>query len=247
MGVLSARVVPVAAVGPEVRRSLYTLFQAYYDCTSFEAFEEDFLAKDHVILLEEGGRVQGFSTVKEVRVEVDGVIHVGTFSGDTVVDRRWWGTKVLGRAFLWHLFGRRLRHPLRPYWWILISKGYKTYLLMANNFPDHHPSVDGAASSTSLRVRDAFAGRLFGRWYDAARGLVVFDRSRGQLKQGIANVTPALVAGNPRVALFEALNPTWRDGTELVCVASMPWSLPFQYLLKAWRRRAARRAVAEAT
>lgn len=244
MGVLSARVVPVSDVSDEALRRMYALFERYYTCTSFEAFVEDFRAKDAVILLSDG-EIQGFSTLQEVRIEVDGRVHVGMFSGDTVVDRAWWGTKVLGRAFLWHLLKRRLRHLFRPYWWILISKGYKTYLLMANNFPEHHPNADGPSPPDRLAIRDAFAVRLFGRWYDPARGVVAFEQSRGQLRQGIADVTPALVAQNPRVALFERLNPTWREGTELVCLAAMPWLLPVHYVLKAWRTRRGPRAAAE--
>ncbi len=244
MGHLNARVVPVGSVSDSELREMYTIFERYYDNTSFEAFAGDFRAKDEAILLYHDGIV-GFSTLKEVQVEVGGRVHVGMYSGDTVVDRAWWGTRVLGRVFLWHLVKRRVRHLFRPYWWILISKGYKTYLLMANNFPEHYPTVDGPPPGDRLAVRDAFAARLFGDHFDPARGLVVFDRSRGQLKQGIADVTPALAAGNPRVALFERLNPTWREGSELVCLAAMPWLLPVHYVLKAWRRRHPRAATPE--
>ncbi len=240
MGRLRARVVPVASVSDAQVRGMYAIFERYYDCTSFASFEQDFLAKDEVILLDDG-RIVGFSTLKEVRVEVDGRMHVGMFSGDTVVDRAWWGSRVLGRAFLWHLLKRRLRHLFRPYWWVLVSKGYKTYLLMANNFPEHHPNAEGPTPPDRQAVRDAFARALFGAQFDPARGLVVFDPSRGQLRDGVADVTPGLRAGNARVALFERLNPTWRDGSELVCLAAMPWLLPVHYLLKAWRRGRARR------
>lgn len=245
MGRLSGRVVPVAEVDEATLRAMYALFARYYDCTSWEAFAADFREKDRVILLEDG-EVRGFSTLREVRVEVDGREHVGMYSGDTVLDRPYWGSRVLGRVFLWHLFVRRLRHLGRPFWWVLITKGYKTYLMMANNFPTYHPAPGAPMPDGARRVRDAFGERLFGRHYRPERGLVVFDTSRGQLKPGVADPADGLRAQDPKVAFFEAANPTWRQGTELLCLAPMTLDMPFRYLPKVWRRGVSASARSEA-
>lgn len=237
---LRARVVPVASVDEPTLRRLFALFQQYYDCVGWEAFVADFRAKDDVILLV-ADEVRGFSTLKSVRVEVGGRTRLGVYSGDTVVDRPYWGTKVLGRAFLWYLFRARLRSPLQDLWWVLISKGYKTYLLMANNFPEHYPTVGGPTPAEVTAIRDAFGASLFAPHYQAAEGVIRFPSSRGQLRPGIADVTDGLARQNPRVALFEALNPGWAQGDELMCLARMGWGMPFRYLAKAWRDRLERR------
>ena len=36
----------------------------------------------------------------------------------------------------------RLKNPFTPVWWFLISKGYKTYLLLANNFINYYPRYE---------------------------------------------------------------------------------------------------------
>jgi hypothetical protein len=231
---LRARTVPVASVGEADLASLWALFAATYDDVDEATFRADFRAKDHVILLDDGA-LRGFSTLKEVRVEVDGVPHRGTFSGDTVVHPDHWGTRVLGRAFLAHLLVRRLRHPLRPYWWVLISKGYKTYLMMANNFAEHWPRHEAPTPPATRAVMDAFGRALFADAYRADAGVVRWDTPRGRLRPGLADVTPALVRARPRVAFFEAQNPGWARGDELFCLARMDVTLPAAYAWKALR------------
>jgi hypothetical protein len=214
--------------------ALWRLFEAHYADVDEATFVADFRAKDDVILLEDGAP-QGFSTLKEVRVEVDGRAHVGMFSGDTVLARPYWGTRALGRAFLAHLVRRRLRVPTLDYWWVLISKGYKTYLLMANNFPEHWPRHEVPTPPGTRAVMDAFARALFADAWRAERGVVRWDAPRGRLRPGIADVTPELAASRPRVAFFEASNPGWAEGDELVCLARMNVGLPFTYGWKVLR------------
>lgn len=90
MTALRARTVPVASVGPAERAALWALFAETYVDVNEATFQDDFDAKDHVILLDDG-QLRGFSTLKELRVDVDGQTHVGMFSGDTVVARAYWG------------------------------------------------------------------------------------------------------------------------------------------------------------
>ena len=231
---LRARVVPVHSVDDAQLRALWALFAEHYEDVDEATFVADFREKDDVILLDDGAP-QGFSTLREVRVRVDGRTHVGMFSGDTVVARPYWGTRVLGRAFVAHLAKRRLRVPTLDYWWILISKGYKTYLLMANNFPEHWPRHEAPTPPQARVVMDAFARSLFGDAWRPERGVVRWTTPRGRLRPGIADVTPELAASRPRVAFFERSNPAWAEGDELVCLARMSLGLPLSYGWKALR------------
>ena len=231
---LRACVVPVATVTPEQRARLWLLFAETYADVDEAVFQADFASKDDVILLDDG-ELQGFSTLRELQVEVDGRVHIGMFSGDTVVARRYWGDRTLGRAFLAHLFWRRLRALHRPYWWILISKGYKTYLIMANNFPAHWPRRELATPPAVVPVMEAFGGALFGANYYADSGIVRWDVPHGRLRPGIADVTADLVQNVPRVGFFEERNPGWPKGEELFCLARMDLSVPFAYAAKFWR------------
>ena len=51
-----------------------------------------------VILIEADGRLQGFSTLRNMEARIDGRAHYAVFSGDTVVDKTGWGSRVLGRT-----------------------------------------------------------------------------------------------------------------------------------------------------
>jgi hypothetical protein len=232
---MSGRVVARERLSDADRRAMYALFSRYYEEIAPDRFSRDLDGKDYVILLhDEHGGIQGFSTIKhlEVRVPGDARVHRGLFSGDTVVAEEFWGQRVLGQLFLRHLFVQKLRHPFVPYYWMLISKGYKTYLLMANNFAEHYPRYEAATPAPMQQILDAFATTLFPTAYRPATGLIDFEHSLGQVKAGVAAITAEMLA-HPRIAFFAERNPTWVRGTELACLARMTWTMPMYYGAKA--------------
>lgn len=232
---LRAAVVSVAALTPADRRRMFELMRRYYDAVSEARFLDDLSAKDAVILLRDksGGEIQGFSTLRAVSVSVNGKPRRGVFSGDTVIDERYWGQRELGRAFLRYLLAQKLKEPFSPLYWLLISKGYKTYLMMANNFAEHWPRFERATPPEVKRLMDAFYGALYPDCYDAATGLIETPGEACRLKAGVAAVSPSLAAKNPRVEFFERANPEWRRGVELACLARMTFGMPLRYGLKA--------------
>jgi hypothetical protein len=234
---MSGRVVARQKLSADERRAMFALFSRYYEEITRERFEDDLDHKDYVILLHDAeGRVQGFSTIQHLAVRHQGRVHRGLFSGDTVVAEEFWGQRVLGQLFLRHLFAQKLRHPFEPYWWMLISKGYKTYLLMANNFAEHWPRYEAPTPPAQQEILDAFGHALFPEAYHPATGLIAFDHSLGQLKAGVAAITTELLE-HPRIAFFAARNPSWKRGTELACIARMTWSMPLYYAGKAlWKQ-----------
>ncbi len=234
MGTLSARIVGVDGLLQAERARMFALMDRYYDSVDPARFHADLANKDSVILLEDAGLIQGFSTLRTLTFEAGGRTHRGIFSGDTVVDRPYWGQRVLGRAFLMHLLREKARRPLSPLWWLLITKGYKTYLLMANNFGEHWPRYERATPPLQQSLVDGFASQMFGDDYRGERGLIVHEESLGQLKAGIADPLPDAVDRLPRVAFFLERNPGWAEGHELACIARMTWGMPLKYVLKAW-------------
>ena len=235
---LKYEVQPVAEVDEASRDVMFALFERYYDAVDRSRFEADLDAKDHVILLRdnETHTIRGFSTLRRLTFEHEGVMHRGVYSGDTVIDKDYWGGSALGRAFLFYLLREWLRRPTKPLWWFLISKGYKTYLLMANNFEEHWPRFEASTPREAKSIMDGFAQQLFGDAYYPAPGLVRHANSLGHLREDIACIDEDLLAANPRVQFFQDSNPQWSDGDELVCVARMRWSMPFTY---AWKKRRA--------
>jgi hypothetical protein len=217
------------------RDEMFALFSQYYDCIEQARFDSDLDEKDAVILLTAGGAIQGFSTLKTLPVKVGRRTHYGVYSGDTVLAREYWGQRVLGKVFLRYLFRQKLRRPLRPFWWFLISKGYKTYLLMANNFGEHWPRHEQATPADRQEILDRFGEAYFPDYYRPDSGLIVFPESLGQLKFHITPITDEQ-REVPRIAFFEEKNPSWMSGTELACLARMTWTMPLYYSFKAlWK------------
>lgn len=238
---LYAKTFKVKDVDSGLRRTMYSLLELYYDCTDWNRFNKDLDAKDAVIILFDRtmNRLRGFSTLKTAEVaREDGTLCRAVYSGDTVVEKAYWGQKVLGVAFLKYLWLQKLQRPFQPLYWFLISKGYKTYLLMANNFETHYPRYECATPKAMKRLLNDVGNHFFPENYDEETGLIQFDSSLGQLKEGIAEVGDLKQVTHPRIKYFVDTNPKWREGVELACIAEMTFFMPVQYSLKkAWTQR----------
>lgn len=231
---LKAGIVSVADLSATAQARMFQLMQTYYDQVSREQFLADLAKKSAVILLfdKADGQIQGFSTLLCVRLKREGKTLRGIFSGDTVVEKKYWGQRQLGKAFLRFLFTEKLRRPFEPLYWLLISKGYKTYLMMANNFSEYYPRFDQPTPAAKKALMDAFYSTLYGHDYDAQAGLIQPSGGAYRLKTGVAAISNLLLKNNPKIAFFQAANPGWQKGSELTCLARMTLWMPFRYALK---------------
>ena len=219
---LVARTLAVAALDDATRDAAFHLFRVAYEGTSRERFERDLAEKQHIILLHDRatGALKGFSTVLVRQVWSRRGRATVVFSGDTVIDRAYWGQKQLQLAFARLLASLKVRNPSRPLYWFLISKGYKTYLLLAHAFPRAVPRM-GTPEDPALRaVLDELATERFGEQYDRAAGLVRYETPHERVRDGVAPVTEAALA-NPHVCFFVARNPEHASGVELACLADV--------------------------
>lgn len=232
---LTATTVPVAALAPAARDAMWALLDRHYTDVTRARFDADLAAKQHAILLWAGGELRGFSTIAVLDGEAEGRPFRAVYSGDTVIDAEFQGQSALQLAFYRYIFGTRLERPGLPLFWFLISKGYKTYLLLTRNFPEHWPRRDAATPRWQQAVLDQLATRKFGAAYQRDRGILVFDPPQGRLRPGVAPVE--VVADDPDVAFFVARNPGHADGDELCCLGRVDRQLAYTYAWKAARRR----------
>jgi hypothetical protein len=219
---LAGRTIPVAALDAPTRAAAFALFRAAYENTSRERFEHDLAEKQHIILLYEraSGTLKGFSTVLVRQVASPHGAATVVFSGDTVIDPEYWGQKQLQLAFARLLVTIKLRAPWRPLYWFLVSKGYRTYLLLANAFPHAVPRVGSAAGPALRAMLDELAAERFGAQYDRALGVVRYATPHERVRDGIAPVTPSALA-NEHVRFFVERNVEHADGVELACLAKV--------------------------
>ncbi|SRR5207247_1668871 len=219
---LRSETLDIGDVSAADRRAMYEIFARHYDCVTWEHFVADLEEKNAVILLRAapGGRICGFSTQRLFRCCTAGVDVRVIFSGDTVVDRSFWGEQELGKAWCRFVSGVFYDDPDVPLYWLLISKGYRTYLYLPLFFNEFWPRVDRPTPRAVQRILDAAAGARFPSDYNSTTGLVVFPTSLGQLKPELA-VIPERRRANPHVQFFLQKNPGFAGGNELVCLAEI--------------------------
>lgn len=216
----------------EIER-MYHLFSEYYQNHTLETFEHDLYEKNHVIILRDkhDRSIQGFSTLLRVPLKKAGKNVLGVYSGDTVTNKEYWGSPALGIEFLKYLWKLKMKRPGTAVYWFLISKGYKTYLLMANNFAYHYPRLDQETPPEYKTLMNEFYAKKFGEHYHADTGIIAYEGRSCALREHVADITPELMQ-EPRVAFFQQQNPKWQDGHELTCIAKMTVWMPFKYALK---------------
>ena len=237
---LRTRVVPRASITPARADEMWALMNLCYEGSTRARFDADLAGKQHVILLETGaGALVGFSTVRMAEERHDGRPVDVVFSGDTVLHPEHWGGKALKLAFTRFVLGRRLRRPWRPLFWLLLSGGYKTYLLMMNNLPRAHPRHDRAAPDGWPAFLADLGARWFGAEYDHRAGIVRWAAQHYTVRRGIAPVDRA-TALHPHVAFFCARNPGHADGDELVCLGELRLRDLALVLVRLGLRRASR-------
>jgi hypothetical protein len=237
-GKLTALTVPANAISPQDMQRMWEVFQNYYDDISRESFEADLKPKSHVILVKDTGdqSVQGFSTLQVMRDNVQGRNVVAIFSGDTIIESSYWGQTALQKAFFRYIVKVKTQHPFAAVYWFLISKGYKTYLLLSRNFPEHWPRHEKATPPWQAAVLDVLARKKFGTAWKPEKGLLQFETCQGRLKHGVAGIEPHLLQA-PDIRFFAEKNPNHLSGEELCCIGRVDLKLAGYYPFKLLRRQ----------
>lgn len=211
----------VADLAVADRRAMYALYERYYDASSWPLFSADLADKDRALVLrDESGAIRGFSTLAVYERAFDGAPVRVVFSGDTIVDERHWGQQALAFAWLRLAGAIKAERPEVPLYWLLISKGHRTYRYLPAFSRAFHPSPDAATGADLQRLKDFLAVDRFGDAYDALAGVVRFPQSRGHLRAEYAQV-PEAHRRLPEVAFFLARNPGYAQGDELLCVCEL--------------------------
>jgi len=197
------------------RDAMYALFSTYFLGTDRGVFEQDLSEKDGVILLrdEPSGGIQGFSTFMWLRVDNT----VAFFSGDTIIDREFWGDSVLSRMWAQIAFAEAGRHPEAKMYWFLICSGYKTWRFLPVFFRQFYPNPETETPAHIQNVIDTLGRRKFGDQY--ADGIVRL-RHATPLRRGVAEITEERLR-DPQIAFFARMNPGHANGDELACLTEI--------------------------
>lgn len=206
--------------GCEIAR-MFALFSSHYDGADPAIFQADLQRKTYVITLRNcANELCGFSTLAVDEHWHEGVAHRIFFSGDTIIDPAYWGASTLQTAWL-RLVGRLLCGDQRPAYWLLTSKGHRTYRLLPlwfKTFFPHFAATDGQPQLKSLA--DSLGLARYGNMYDSKAG-VIRKYGCGDRLAGPLAAIPAKDARRCDVRFFVDRNPHFGRGDELLCLAEL--------------------------
>lgn len=212
---------------------MHTLFLRYYENAPLDTFIKDLGKKDGALVLREkdSNRIVGFTTVHVMQMEHDGKTINGLFSGDTIIEKQYWGSATFRKGYANYIGKLKLKYIGRPLYWFLISKGYKTYLLMTNNFVKYYPRPESDDPQMKAIV-EAYTDLMFPGYYNKKTKLLDFGDDYQKLKSITSPVTDDIVGKDKNIKFFIEQNPTWERGTELPCVAEISFTVYLMQLGK---------------
>lgn len=212
---------PLKAVKVSLVQQMYQIHERTHEHACFDAFTQELKRQSGVLLVRCRGdeRIVGFCTQSVCTVAAEGELVRGLFTGPAIIDSEYRALHGLRIAMFRRLFLERLKRPMAPFYWFFTAPSVNDYLQMTQRFPHHYPDIAGSAQR-DLCLAQAFGAHLFPHAFDKHRMLVDFAEGHVRPKTAEAEVP---VEARQR-AFFEGLNPTWRSGTELPCLAECDWT-----------------------
>lgn len=240
MGKLASSTSLVATLHSDEVNAMYELFHKYYENVTKEKFVKDLRDKDRVILLRDTvpkeKKIRGFCTLKEIHIQYEGKKVAGLFTGDTIIDAHYWGQTALSIEFFKNLLYTKLKSPGRELYWFLISKGYKTYLSLTNNFYNYYPRYDQETPAREKYILDTFATTTFGELYDPKTQILKCAHLYDRLKKGVAPIDDKSLK-NKKIRYFQDKNPNWQNGEELCCIGRVDTALVKKFVTKTLKKK----------
>ncbi len=163
---LTASLRGVNELAPADMDGMYALMTSHYQHVHRDVFEHDLAGKDAVILLHEveTSQLRGFSTQvcfdhEDLRI---------LFSGDTIIHPDHWGGMQLPVMFGRMMQALKREEPHRRLFWMLISKGFRTYRFLPVFFHQFYPHVDRPTPAWEQSLMDSLGQLRFANGYDPA-------------------------------------------------------------------------------
>lgn len=219
---LRSSVHDVHLLGAGERDAMFQLMAQTYANMQRDRFDSDLDAKRWVILVRspETDAIVGFSTQVLLKTCVGGKMIHALYSGDTVVDRRHWGDPALAHA--WGNFALALidRHRRRAMYWLLTSKGFRTYRYLPLFFRAYFPRYDAPTPDSARRVIDALGMAVGGGRYDPSANIIRASEGQEFVRPELGRPGSRLDTDSP-TRFFVERNPGYARGDELCCLAPL--------------------------
>lgn len=208
----------VAVCSEHEKKTFYRLLCQGFLGVSWNDFMRDFQEKDAVMILRKehsAGEIVGWSTLMVLPLVLSGEEVKGIFSGDTMVLPEHRSSTGFGVELVRYFMHVQKQFPHHRVYYILISKGWRTYKIMPFFFKEFSPRYDKPTSACDKAVMDAFGKKKYPCHYHPATGVITFSPQK--LRPESIDAIPVKVDAHTQ--FFLRSNPGYLDGNELVCVA----------------------------
>ena len=202
-------------VSDKDRNAMYSLMLDNYEGIKKSDFLGDLSKKDYVIILKSEDKICGFSTFAVFDHEVNGQKVRVAFSGDTVIVKAKRNSRVLPVSF-GVLMNRIEQESSVPLYWMLISKGFRTYRFLPVYFKEFYPVFNQTTPKFEQSLIDSFGATFFGSRFNREAGIIA---SNGQyIKSREEDLEIINKRKDAHIQFFNEKNPQWQIGDELVCI-----------------------------
>ena len=127
------------------------------------------------------------------------------------------GSNLCQREGLLRWAAEKVRHPLRPYYWVFTASTYKSYLLLPRNLREYWPRPGVAWPAREAAIVAAVMSDD-PDWDATAH--VVRRGGRSCYREGVCALDPAALA-DPDVRFYAALNPGQLEGDTVPCLVPL--------------------------
>jgi hypothetical protein len=141
------------------------------------------------------------------------------YSGDTIIAPEAWGSPVLARAWIALVHALQATRPAEPWYWLLLSSGFRTYRFLPVFWRDFSPRYDAEPTAERTALLRALARERFGSEYDESAGIVRFACPQ-RLRRHLAAIPEGRTL-DPHIRYFFERNPGHAAGDELVCLTEL--------------------------
>ncbi len=208
-------------VSKKEEREMFAILDKYFGNVSLEEFRKDLYSKEYVIILysETDNKIAGFSTQKVFSSLIEDEEVTVVYSGDTIIDQKYWGTRELPIAF-WKMTRHiKQKNPQKRIFWMLISKGVRTYRFLPVFCHIFYPSYKYPTPLKYVNFMHDIGKKVFPERYDIETGLIVSSGKHQFLKEKFH--PPIKRNNNPHEKFFYEKNPNFINGDELLCITEM--------------------------
>ena len=217
---LKYQIVKPEEIDSEKRMEMFLLMDYHYSNTIHDAFIHDLSSKTDVIMLSDGrsGELVGFSTQKIFPYKIGEKEIMVLFSGDTIIRKDYWGSLQLSISFGKLMADSILKHPDKEFYWMLISKGVRTFKFLPVYFIEYFPRQGIVTPGPVKLIMDTLAFDMYPLQYDKENGVIRALPQGQYLREEFQQLNQT---GNADIDIFFTLNPGYVHGDELVCLTRL--------------------------